>query len=463
MQRRLVAILAADVVGYSRLMGDDEIGALSALRQMRSELFAPTVAGHKGKVVKSMGDGWLVEFSSAVNAVNCAMKIQDRLAGHEIIKLRIGVHMGDVAFEDDDIFGDGVNVSSRLQEIAEPGAVVISDAIFGALDGTLRPSFDDQGEQSLKNIFLPIRIWTRGGDIAGGSQARKVRAGFPELSIVPVESSDGRAEIQELASALTNDVVTYLGATQWLRTSVRLKPDSEIYITKNILRTRGDRIRLESTLIAPNGVQLWAGKHDGKLETSFDWQDKTSTELVTNIYGRILDNEALILDNTPESEWTAEQLFTRGLSLAGQQTAENQRLALDYLSKAIALSPDWGYLYTIALAVLHSAISLGISEQIAPYLAKQGKWATKAEALEPAASPAHAILAFAKLVRTGDKELVLADLNRLLRYLPFDPDVLLMGGYLFLYTGEPKPALDCFKKLSLFAMQTPYVSGIHKV
>ena len=126
--RRLAAILAADVVGYSKLMGEDEASTLTALRRLRREVFAPLIEAHGGSLVKSMGDGWLVEFVSAVDAVSCALQVQDRLTDHEIIKLRIGVHIGDVVHEDEDIFGDAVNVAARLEEVAEPGSVAISDA-----------------------------------------------------------------------------------------------------------------------------------------------------------------------------------------------------------------------------------------------------------------------------------------------------------------------------------------------
>ncbi len=122
MERRLAAILAADVVGYSRLMGEDEAGTLSALRQLRTEIIAPTVDARRGKVVKSMGDGWLVAFASVVDAVTCAIEVQKGLAGHDSIKLRVGVHLGDITHEEEDIFGDGVNIAARLQEIAQPGA-----------------------------------------------------------------------------------------------------------------------------------------------------------------------------------------------------------------------------------------------------------------------------------------------------------------------------------------------------
>jgi len=153
-ERRLSAILAADIVGYSRLMGADEAGTLEALLRLRAEVFEPEVAVGRGKIIKSMGDGWLVSFPSVAEAVACAFQVQDKLADHQTIKLRIGLHTGDVVFRGDDIFGDGVNVAARLQEFAQAGAVALSDAAFGSLDGALAPSFDDVGWQDFKNIAL---------------------------------------------------------------------------------------------------------------------------------------------------------------------------------------------------------------------------------------------------------------------------------------------------------------------
>lgn len=459
-QRKLAAVMAADVVGYSRLMGDDEAGTLASLRQLRRELFGPAVAGRRGHVAKSMGDGWLVEFASAVDAVICAMQVQDRLAGHAVIKLRIGVHIGDIVHEEEDIFGDGVNITARLQEIASPGAVAVSDAVYGALDGTLRPSFDDQGTQTLKNIALPVRVWARGGDVAGASQLGAKRFGFPELSIVPVETSDGRPEVRELTNALTSDLVSYLGTTYWLKTDTTMSPAADTYIVRSVLRAMGDRLRLETTLTAPDGTRIWATKHDGRMANSFDWQDETSQDLATNIYGGILDREALVREEIPESELSAEQWFLRGIEFAELQDATSSRCCLDCLAQAIKLSPDWGYAYSCALAVLFATVSQGFSKQVAPYLARQEEWTARADALEPAVSPARAILAFSRLVRTGDREEVRAEMMALLRHLPFDPDILLFGGYLFLYVGEPDTGLDCLNRLRLFAMHTPYATGM---
>jgi adenylate cyclase len=157
--RKLATILAADVVGYSRLIAEDEARTLDALRALRRESFEPLVTEHRGEVVKRMGDGWLVSFVSVVDAATCAIQVQERLAGHDRIKLRIGVHLGDIVHEDEDIYGDGVNIAARLQEIAEPGSVMISGTAYESIVGRLDSKFEDAGEQSLKNIARAVRAW----------------------------------------------------------------------------------------------------------------------------------------------------------------------------------------------------------------------------------------------------------------------------------------------------------------
>ncbi len=170
-QRRLAAILAADVAGYSRLMGADEAGTLAALRELWTERFNPTVAAHRGRVVKMMGDGALVEFASAVDAVDCALAIQEAMAqfnnsrpGREPIELRIGINLGDIVIDGDDIFGDGVNVAARLEAQAPKAGILVSDSVHAQIKGKVSAGFADAGELSLKNIETPVRAWRWGGD-----------------------------------------------------------------------------------------------------------------------------------------------------------------------------------------------------------------------------------------------------------------------------------------------------------
>lgn len=187
MRRSLTAVLAADVVGYSKMMGADADGTLTVLRRFRVEIFKPAVAAKRGRVVKSMGDGWIVTFGAAVDAVECAMLVQDQIKTASDLKLRFGVHIGDVAEEDEDVFGDGVNIAVRLQKLSDPGALAISGPTRDLLDSTRRHAFDDAGPRRLKNIEEPVRTWVKGGDIAGRA-AELAEEGFPLLVVQPVRA-----------------------------------------------------------------------------------------------------------------------------------------------------------------------------------------------------------------------------------------------------------------------------------
>ena len=314
MERRLAAILAADIAGYSRIIGADEAGALAAFRAFRAEVFAPAVAGHHGRIVKSMGDGWLVEFNSVVEAVNCALKVQDRLIEHSLIALRIGVHIGDVVHEEEDIFGDGVNIAARLEAFAEPGGIAISEAAYSSLDGTLTPSFDDAGAQALKNIARPLRIWTKAAipSAATANTKRTPTTGYPHLTIQPVGTSDERTNVLELAEGLTGDLDATLAAVRWLVTSVREQPKASEYALRCALRSRGERVRLEARLFEPGGAQIWASKFDGDLADSFDWQDSTSETVALEVIAIMLHAESDRLSRIPLEDQTAEESLVYG-------------------------------------------------------------------------------------------------------------------------------------------------------
>ncbi|MEE9266362.1 MAG: adenylate/guanylate cyclase domain-containing protein, partial [Gammaproteobacteria bacterium] len=193
-ERRLAAILAADVVGYSRLMGEDEAGTLAALKALRKELFAPTVAGHHGRIVKLMGDGALVEFPSVVDAVECAVAVQQSMAARNVdtpedkcIAFRIGVNLGDIIVEGSDIYGDGVNVAARIQEVAEPGGIALSGSAFDQVSGKVEANFTDDGKHELKNIAKPVRVWrwTNVVGAATGLAEPLARPDKPSIAVLP--------------------------------------------------------------------------------------------------------------------------------------------------------------------------------------------------------------------------------------------------------------------------------------
>jgi adenylate cyclase len=307
MRRRLTAILAADIVGYSSLVGADQEGTLAALREIRSDLLGPVVAELRGEMVKSRGDGWLVEFASAVDAVTCATQLQERLAGHDRIKLRIGVHIGDVVHEDGDVFGDGVNVAARLEEIAEPGSVAISDSVHGALDGTLRGLFRDQGALALKNIQSPIRVWSTGGIGPGASPAEGVEG--PSIAVLPFNNLSSDPDQEYFADGIAEDITTALGRFHWFlviarNTSFTYKASRKSlpaiarelavrYILQGSVRKAGERVRVAAQLVdTESGREIWTQRYDGDMTDIFEVQDRIVQAIVGEVAPSFVGAEA---------------------------------------------------------------------------------------------------------------------------------------------------------------------------
>ena len=263
MARRLAAIFAADVVGYSKLMGEDEARTLTALRQFRRDLFAPAVDTHDGNLVKSMGDGWLVEFSSAGDAVAFAIQVQEELADNDIINLRIGVHVGDVTFEEEDIFGDGVNIAARLQEIAAPGAIVISDIARRTIDGKIASDFTDLGAPILKNIAEQVRAFVWGSSSAPAQAGRRRK---PTV-VLGEFSAKGGAGAEALAEGVQAGIATSLSN----QTGVDLVSDAAEadFVVSATFQVHGDRYRASSRILnRATGSHFAADRFDGDLDGS---------------------------------------------------------------------------------------------------------------------------------------------------------------------------------------------------
>ncbi|MGI9357576.1 MAG: adenylate/guanylate cyclase domain-containing protein, partial [Rhizobiaceae bacterium] len=439
------AVLAADVVGYSRLMSDDTERTLDNLQGLRGEIIGPAIAANRGTLVKSLGDGWIVAFDVVDGAVRCAMQIQDRLKVDSFLKLRMGIHAGDITKVHEDVFGDGINVAARLETMAEPGALVISGAVRDMLDGTLRPSFDAAGKQQLKNIPEPVSIWVRGGDIAGGKRALE-SDGWPRLAIIPIITHDPRDDVQDLAMALTGDLCTHLSAFRYLKSRTTQNPDQDEYQLRGFLRAYENEIRLETKLTTPNRAEILATKFDGDLSDSFHWQDKTGLALGRDTLNRVLAFEVSNFSQLENEQCTAVQLILK-LIVLGATDGPGLGLMTELASLAINKEPEWGTAYAYALGLIALALTNGSRRYVESYIPSLPHWQEKVDQLEPPYSPARIILALSKLVQSGDRQQARRDVRLVMRNLPFDPEALHWASWVYAFSDDPQEALSCLDQL----------------
>lgn len=318
-ERRLTAIFAGDVAGYSRLMGEDEEGTLAGLNAHRHEFLDPTIAEHRGRIVKRTGDGVLVEFASAVDAARCAVEIQRGMSERngpvppeKRIELRIGIHVGDVIIEDHDIFGDGVNVAARLESIAQPGGICISDDAYRQVRGKLDVNFQDSGEQALKNIARPVRVYQLRPDaLALSGKTSTIGLTLPDkpsIAVLAFQNMSGDVEQEFFADGIAEDIITALSKSHWLfviarNSSFTYKGKSvdvrqvgrELgvrYVLEGSVRKAGNRVRITAQLIdASGGHHVWAERFDRALNDIFDVQDEITHSIIGAIAPGILAAE----------------------------------------------------------------------------------------------------------------------------------------------------------------------------
>ncbi|MEO9574619.1 MAG: adenylate/guanylate cyclase domain-containing protein [Tateyamaria sp.] len=463
MQRSLAAVLVADVAGYSELMGDNAEATLNALKRLRSEIFRPAVASRHGRVVKSMGDGWIVLFSAAADAATCALQIQDLLATDPThddpkMRLRLGLHVGDVIEDEEDVFGDGVNVAARLEEIARPGTIAISDAVFGSLDGTLRPSFDDAGERMLKNISKPVRVWT-GGQAPEASFAVQTSVDRPHVAILPVQTSDPRTDVIELADAMTGDVLTYLGATHWLSvTSGAVR--GQAYTLTSRLRASGTRLRLEVRLVGPTGTELWATKIDGDMDDAFDWQDTSTETLVSHVLAAVFDAERRVLDKLTLEEMNSNQCELRGQLALDRLDPNAFDEALAYSSAAIEKDPQSPEALALALVSYLSAAVMGYHAVTEPYARSVPKWCAAAIPLAPDHTHLHLVLGVTAYAEARDPVTLRKIIEKALRQASSDYLTLTLSGWAYVWIGDQGAGAECLSKAWTLGRQSPWALAI---
>ena len=373
MERRLTAILAADVVGYSRLMGANESGTLAALDTLRSDFVDPKIIEHQGRIVKVTGDGMLVEFPSVVNAVACATELQrgirKRNAGvpqDHRIEFRMGVNVGDVIVQGDDIFGDGVNVAARLESIATPGGITISGPVRDHLGNRLDLAFEDMGEQTLKNIERPIHVYRVCLDTPAAPGKDKKAAHHeqekPAIAVLPFNNMSGDPEQEYFSDGITEDIITDLSKVSGLLVIARNtaftykgKPvkvqqvAQELgvpFILEGSVRKAGARVRVTAQLISSdNGAHVWADRYDRELTDIFAIQDEITHAFVEQLKVKLLPQEKKDIGKAPTANVEAYTYYLRGREFLHRHSKSYYQLARRMFAKAVELDPLYARAY----------------------------------------------------------------------------------------------------------------------
>jgi TolB-like protein/class 3 adenylate cyclase len=347
-ERRLAAVLAADIAEYSRLMGTDEEGTLARLKAVRKGIVDPAITSHRGHIVKTTGDGMLVEFASAVDAVRHAVEVQRCMAQqnaavpqNQRIEFRIGIHVGDVIFDDNDIFGDGVNIAARLEGIAEPGGVCISDDAYRQVRGKVEIACDDLGPQPLKNIAEPMRAWrvrltgqtpsaVRSGSAVSQSQALPL-PDKPSIAVLPFQNMSGDPEQEYFADGMVEDITTGLSRSKSLfviaRTSSFTYKGKAVdikqvgrelgvrYVLEGSVRKSGNRVRVTGQLVdAATGNHIWADRYESTLEDIFDLQDRVTMSVIGAIAPHLERAEIARAQRKPTESLQAYDYYLRALA-----------------------------------------------------------------------------------------------------------------------------------------------------
>jgi adenylate cyclase len=442
--RRLAAILVADMAGYGRLMGLDEAGTVRALREHRAAS-DPIIAEHGGRVVKTTGDGILIEFGSVVGAVECALALQqlaaernEGVAGERRMEWRIGVHLGDVLIEGDDILGDGVNIAARLEGIAEPNGICISDDAFRQVRGKVEVEFADFGEQSLKNIARPLRVYsvrqTSTPEPRPAPATRPPLPDKPSVAVLPFTNMSGDPEQEFFADGIAEDVITALsrhpslfviGRNSCFTYKGRAVEIRQIgrelgvrYVLEGSLRKAGNRIRVTAQLVeAESGNHVWVERYDRDLADIFAVQDEISQAATISIAPAIAQAEQQRAMRKSPDNLDAWAAYQRGLWHLGNATAADNELAETFFQQAIDLDPTFAGGYRgLAWAQMFSASQFQ-RRSLKEVQASAGVLARRAVQLDSADAEAHVCLSF-WLFREGDGPGALAEAERALALSP---------------------------------------------
>jgi adenylate cyclase len=492
-QRRLAAILAADVVGYSRLMELDESDTLDRLKTLRREIFSPMTAQFGGRIFKLTGDGAFAEFGSAVDAVNSAIAIQRTLAKrnaalteNQRIELRIGISLGDVIVEGSDLYGNGVNVAARLEALAEPGGIFISGTVYDQATGKLAASFEDLGEQTVKNIAKPVRVYrasveptTDLGSELKPAYAPPPHSDKPSIAVLPFNNLSDDPQQEYFSDGLAEDLITDLSKISRLSVTARNSsfsfkgqmPDIKdvakklgvAFVLEGSVRKMGDRLRINAQLIdGTDGRHIWAERYDGNMAEIFDFQDDIREQIVSALQVSLTPTDKELTERKPTDSVEAYDLFLKGRAIYSRYSHEQILEAINCLEAAIEIDPNFADAYGL-LSYCHflgwAQVFPGFDEN----LEKAHELAERSVALDSTSAIALAHLGWVQAFLQRYKP-ARANCEKAIALAANNAEVYADCGHVLNYLGEPKRALETINQALDLEMFAPamweYYAGV---
>jgi TolB-like protein/class 3 adenylate cyclase len=479
-ERRLAAILAADVAGSCRLIGIDEEGALAQLKALRKTLFDPKISDHRGRIVKNTGDGALVEFGSVVDAVRCADEIQRGMADHNTdvpqdkrIEFRIGIHVGDIIIAEDDIFGDGVNIAVRLEGIAEPGGFSISDDAHRQIRGKVDITFEDTGSQSLKNIAEPIRVWrVRVAPISPPAIATNLSSkpaqplplpDKPSIAVLPFQNMSVDPEQEYFADGMVEDIITGLSRSRSLFVIARhstftykgkavdiKQVGHELgvrYVLEGSVRKAGNRVRISGQLIdAATGAHLWADRFDSQLDDIFDLQDRVTMNVIGAISPKLERAEIDRAKRKPTESLQAYDYYLRALACVYRFARETNIEALKLIKIANDIDPEFAAAYALGARCYIQRKAFGWRiDTVAQEIAEARRLARRAIELDKDDPSVLAWAGNALAFVVGEVEEGAALVSRAIKLDPNMAAARHWSGWIHLYFGQLDAAIKQFE------------------
>jgi TolB-like protein len=485
-ERRLAAILAADIAGYSRLVGADEEGTLARFNAHVRELIHPRIKEHRGRIIRTMGDSVLVEFASVVEALQCAVEVQhgmherNRDLPHDKwMEFRVGINVGDIIIEGGDIFGEGVNVAARLESIAEPGGICLSDDAYRQVRDRLKIAFDDAGEQQLKNIARPMRVYRARLDRGSARSAPALALpDLPSIAVLPFQNMSGDPEQEYFADGMVEDIITDLSRFRLLFVIARnstftykgravdvKQVGRELgvrYVLEGSVRKAGQRVRITGQLIdTATGAHLWAERFDGPLEEVFNLQDQVTSSVVAAIAPRVEQAELERAKRKPTESLEAYDYYLRGFSSFHQGSKKSTAEALELFNKAIDLDPTFAAAYGMAAWCYATRMIFVWTQDHQRETAEAARLARRAAWLGKDDATALYSAGFALAYAARDYDTSISLIERALVLNPNLGAAWFVSGWVRVLNGEPELAIEHFSRLARLSPFDPWIWGMH--